>query len=376
MSEGDTKLLREFGVSYSPQEAYQMFVEPFADVLAVAKVGLSDVLSSAKLNLDVFLSFSPKSIKKAEEDWKGRKSAIDSKYSTLLQKIDSDAGADANLFAFMLNPSLFLASKAVKASVGPGGVADFLKDSGFDAAALGALGFTVSIADGPSSAQPADAPGVLSKLKSLFFLPEGYNVDLQLITEDDEGTSSTSDIAIEIEQYLQELGILDEISNDAKTLISSKKEIIEALGSEVKKREEAILPLYNAETPEDFKKALSIAKNSGLEFSGLDTVGKELDSSVGKTLNDPSAVAKIKEKSKEELTDDEIRDSVEKAVFMTAIQPLREKIYEFMSSLEAEADRIIMQDMPSKEYYDMLKQTKLGKELISVAARAKESLSS
>ena len=362
--------------SYSPQEAYRMFVEPFADVFSVAKVGLTDILSSAKLNLDVFLSISPKSIKEAEQKWEGRKQAIDSKYDALMQKIDQAGGDDAKLFAFLFNPAVYLASAAAGSISAGGGVREFLKDSGLTTG-LPSGGGGSGGGGSPGGSSPAgdSGPGLLGKLKSIFFLPEGYNADLELITEDKDPDAS------KIEKELQDLGVLEEISEDAKVLYNIKKEIIETLVPEVEKRSNFIMPIYNATTPEEFKVAVDRAKSSGLEFDGLSEVGKQMDAAVKKTLADQAAIEKVKDalagadklaEADKEPSDDVIRSKVEEAVFMGSIQPLREKIYDSMEKLKKDVGATITKGVPED---NNLGDTKLGKSLLELIQGAERALS-
>lgn len=372
-------ITENWGPIYSPQESYKMFVEPFADVFSMAKIGLTDVLSSAKLNLDVFLSISPKAWKEAESKWESRNQKIESKYSELLKKIDDDAGADANLFAFLVNPAGFLAFKATQAAVGTGGIPTFLDDIGLTVPGLAAIGLgtggsAAGTADSGSGSADGKDKGILAKLKGIFFLPEGFNYDLEILTED-EKKETNNDVAI-IEKRLQELGILDEISKDAKELIDAKKDVIGDLVPEVQKRSSVMTPLYNASSPEEFKKALDNAQASGLEMSGLEKIGKELDNSVEKILKDEKAIEKIKEKSKDDMSPEKIRSEVEKAVFSNSIQSLREKIFSSMNDLVQNAKNIISLGIPTDSYSSLMSQTNLGKELSGLLSAASTSISS
>ena len=63
-----------FGFTVTPQEGYDTFIGPFVDVLKVAKVAAKDILSSAKLNLDLLITFDTDKMKAHGEKWKARKS--------------------------------------------------------------------------------------------------------------------------------------------------------------------------------------------------------------------------------------------------------------------------------------------------------------
>ena len=62
-------LLLEDGVSGDPIGA---FLDPFKDVLKVAKVAVKDLASIAKFNFDMITTLSPSKQKEAREKWENR----------------------------------------------------------------------------------------------------------------------------------------------------------------------------------------------------------------------------------------------------------------------------------------------------------------
>tara|TARA_Y100000593_G_scaffold25146_2_gene50143 strand:+ start:14182 stop:15408 length:1227 start_codon:yes stop_codon:yes gene_type:complete len=377
-------LSESWGPVYSPQESYRMFIEPFADIFSAAKIAFVDVLSSAKLNLDVFLSISPKSFKAAEDAWRSRNAEITSKYKALMEKIDKDSGADAQLFTFMLNPAGYLGYRMVKSGISAEGVPGVLKDAGFSVPGLAAIGLgTAATSGGSEKSSGSDGPvtGLLKSLKGLFFLPEHSLASGRVIYEDAEEKQGGSGVAEVVQAHLEELGILDEINEDAERLIKSKAEIIKELISEVKSRSDVMTPIYTAESVEEFKKALNAAKTSGIEIGDIAGIENALEKSINDAMSNPKVKAGLVDKASDgkdnaSIDEDKLRADIEKTIFMNSVQPLREKISELMNKLIDDVKKAINQDMPSESSIKMIEQTPAGKSLLSLVKKANQALNS
>ena len=168
-------LLLEFGWSYvTPNEMADTWIKPFANVFKVAKVAAKDITSSAKLNLDLLLTFDPDKMEKHHDNWAKRISSIDAEYAKVMEPVNAalDTG-DAALVGFMLNPAGFLGAKLVAKGVSsvPTAIKD-LQDVGFDMKLASALVGGGASADGqapPLSGGPSWSIGRKSLAVPAYF---------------------------------------------------------------------------------------------------------------------------------------------------------------------------------------------------------------
>ena len=81
-------------------------VDPFKDVLNVAKVATKDLLSIAKFNFDMITTLSPSKQAEARKKWEARNKSLEKEWETAMAPIDAAwEEGDAQLIAFMLNPA-------------------------------------------------------------------------------------------------------------------------------------------------------------------------------------------------------------------------------------------------------------------------------
>jgi len=396
-------LLLEFGWSYvTPNEMADTWIKPFANVFKVAKVAAKDITSSAKLNLDLLLTFDPDKMEKHHDNWAKRKSSIDAEYAKVMEPVNAalDTG-DAALVGFMLNPAGFLGAKLVAKGVSsvPTAIKD-LQDVGFDMKLASALVGGGASADGQGSLggssdeESGPVGGTLKKLAKLFFIahhaPPG-NVLLEVESEEEEKGSS-GDMETGMEEYLEKLGILDKIQSDASGLVNAKIEIINDVMDESRTKFEILDGIYQADSAEKFKAALEKAKASDIDVggAGLSAVGKELASNVDKMLKNPETkkamIAAVLEKSgkkvseaeaegttdapEEEVNEDELRKHVEQVVFMQSKQALQEKIYDGVREMSDAALEVVMEDVPPEDEWDLISGSAAGRKMIDAIKSA------
>ena len=121
--------LTEGGVTGDPIGA---FLDPFKDVLQVAKVAVKDLASVAKFNFDMITTLSPSKQKAAMEKWENRNKALESEWGKAMEPIDKvwDT-SDMKLIGFMVNPAGYLgAQMAMKGLDTAEGSIELLDDAG------------------------------------------------------------------------------------------------------------------------------------------------------------------------------------------------------------------------------------------------------
>ncbi len=395
-------LLMEFGWSYvTPSAMADTWIKPFANVFKVAKVAAKDITSSAKLNLDLLLTFDPDKMEKHHDNWAKRKSSIDAEYAKVMEPVNAALSTgDAALIGFMLNPAGFLGARLVAKGISsvPTAIKD-LQDVGFDmkmAAALAGTGAATSnTLGGDDGKEPGVIGGTLKKLAKLFFIAHHAPSGDVLFEAEEEEKKPSGDMESGMEEYLEELGILDKIQSDANGLVNAKIEIINDVMDESRTKFEILDGIYQADSAEKFKASLEKAKSSDIDVGGggLAAVGKELAANVDKMLKNPETkkamIAAVLEKAgkkvseaeatedkgpgdapKEEVNEDELRKHVEQVVFMQSKQALQEKIYDGVREMSDAALKVVMEDIPPEDEWDLISGSSAGRKMIDAIKSA------
>ena len=88
VAESNTHLMNER--SGETEALYNIFIEPFADVLRVGKMAFKDILTNAKFTFDMLVTFDPWKINDIKNNYKKRKeSIVTSGYFALMKKKES-----------------------------------------------------------------------------------------------------------------------------------------------------------------------------------------------------------------------------------------------------------------------------------------------
>jgi len=375
----------------SPEEAYDTWVAPFANVFKVAKVAVKDITSSVVLNLELLTTFDPDKMEKQHAAWGQRKNKIDQEYSKVMEPINKALeSGDTALVGFMLNPAGFLGAGLVAKGISntPAAV-EYLQDAGFDMTMASAL------VGGNEPDKEPDDPGViggtLKALAKLFFIAHHAPDGAVLLEAEEDKESKGGDLETGMEGYLDELGILDKIESDAMNLVKAKIEIIEDTMNDARAKFAILDGLYRAEDAPAFKAAIDKANSSGLDIGGggIAALGKELQANVDKMLKDPDtknamALAVLEAKGKkipkgedgespelpEEVNEEELIKHVEQIVFMQSKTPLQKKIFEGVKQMADAALKVVMEDVPPEDDWDMISASPAGQQLIDAVKNA------
>jgi len=390
------EILKEYmnwGFTVTPDEMYDTFIGPFVDVLKVAKVATKDILSSAKLNLDMMFTLSPAKMDQAREKWKARKSKIDQEYQDVMKSTNEalETG-DAALLSFMLNPAGFLGVKMAKNVPGAvKGTAQYLEDAGFDSKLAQTWGLTAGSTEPTKPNERGPLAGAVHDLAKLFFITHYAPPGTVMTEAEEEEKKASGDMVENVRDHLESLGILDKIEKDGAALAEDLLEMVEEIMKDVRGKFEALGPLYNATTSEELKAAIAQSKANGFDIGGggAAALEAELVKSVESMIKDPSsreglikAAMDVKgekvEKGKElpEVSDEDLRPEAEKIVFMQSKTSLQESIFEGVKQMKQTALEALMEDLPPEEDWPIISQSELGKQLIDTLKSAKDEIES
>jgi hypothetical protein len=387
--------LLEGGVSGDPIGA---FLDPFKDVLNVAKVATKDLLSVAKFNFDMITTLSPSKQKAAREKWEGRNKALESEWGKAMEPIDKvwDT-SDAQLIGFMLNPAGFLGAKMASKSLDTAdGAVAMLDDAGWG---IPFVTDFVRGADAKSTSKGEDrgksksgSDGVvdilgtgkkmLGDLAKLFFIAHHAPTG-NLIAEAKSGSASSG-----VQQYMDKMpGLESAITKDGKQMLDAKaehvKEIMAMFDSQIK----MLTGLSDAYDLTAFITVLDAAAQEGVDLggAGLANFKSEVDANVQKILGDPKAregfiKTYFEEKGKKpeldqdgklpEVPDDVLVPEVEKVVFLDSKTSVQEQLFTGSEQLKKQAQDEIMIGTPEQSVWPMISQTTLGVEYISLIQTA------
>ena len=131
-------LKEQYMVNVSWDELYAGLIEPWINVLKIAKVEAQKTLANVLYFLKVAITFNTQKLQNLRDRHRDRMKMLDGKTQELLNKYP--ATAESTAIAFMLNPGAFIAGKAISAgSTGATEVADFFREAGFGDWAPGEL---------------------------------------------------------------------------------------------------------------------------------------------------------------------------------------------------------------------------------------------
>ena len=380
-------LMSEAGVSGNPVAA---FLDPFKDVLNVAKVAVKDLASIAKFNFDLITTLSPSKQKAARERWENRNKALESEWSKAMEPIDQDWDTgDMQLIGFMLNPAGFLGAKlAMKGLDTVEGTVNMLDDAGI---AIPFVTKAVRGAEaGKTSGKVEDKGGVgiiskgkdlLGDLTKLFFIAH-HEPTGPLIAEN-KGSSGASE---GIQQYMDKNpGFEAAITKDAKAMLDAKKQHVEEIMQAFNAQMKMLAGLSSAADLKSFVSVINAAAQEGVDIggAGLSNFQSEIDANVKKVLSDPKARqgfinAYLEEQGKAppapddknseavEVPDSDLIPQIEKTVFMDSKAGVQEQLFSGTENLKKQVEEEVMVGVPPESEWSIISQTPLGSEYIGM----------
>ena len=393
-------LLVEDGVSGDPIGA---FLDPFKDVLQVAKVAVKDLASIARFNFELITTLSPSKQKAARERWENRNKALETEWGKAMEPIDKiwDTG-DMQLVAFMVNPAGFLGAKmAAKGLDTVEGTVNLLDDAGWG------IPFVTKFVRGDEAGKTSgkdkggDKDGgvvdvlgtgkkLLGDLTKLFFIAH-HEPSGPLIAENKGGGGEAAE---GIKQYMDKMpGLEKAIDEDAKEMVDAKKQHVSEIMQAFEGQMKMLAGLAAAADLKSFVAVIDAAAQEGVDIggAGLSTFQSEIDANVKKILSDPKAKEKfikafLEEQGEKipepdpnapegtpsipEVPDDKLIPQIEKTVFMDSKTSVQEQLFSGTESLKKQVEEEIMVGVPPENTWSIMSQTNLGNEYIGAIKSA------
>ena len=382
-------LLSEAYFVAAPEDMWNTFVAPFTDVLKVAAVGGKEILSAAKLSFDVLTSIRPSTIAKAKARYDKRSQALSKEWGEVMKTTDQALEGDAQLVALLANPTMFLGAKlGSKAAATPGGVVQYLEDSGWHVPLVGDIldidKDTRSSSEKDEKDKDAATP-LLNKIAGWFFMAHHEPAGPLLAEEKEEGKKEEpkkkgGNSPEDIMDYLERVGLKDKLEQDAKDMVEAKKEQIKELMTPFEAQVKLLDQIYSSKDLQGLAAALAGAKQAGMDLdaAGLSNFEQQVNSEVEEILGNPdtrkgfveSYIEQSGEKPKEgeplpEVPDEKLKPEIEKVIFMSSTKGMQEQIYTGVQKMKEQMKAEINTGMPEGEIASMIKATGIGKEFIS-----------
>lgn len=387
-------LLLEDGVSGDPIGA---FLDPFKDVLQVAKVAVKDLASIARFNFELITTLSPSKQKAARERWENRNKALESEWGKAMEPIDKiwDT-SDMQLIGFMVNPAGFLGAKmAMKGLDTAEGTINLLDDAGWGIPFV--TKFVRGNEAGKASGAKDDKKGsdgtvdilgtgkkLLGDLTKLFFIAH-HEPAGALISEKKESAGSASD---GITQYMDKMpGLEKAITKDAQEMVEAKNQHVQEIMQAFESQMKMLNGLASAADLASFIAVINAAAQEGVDIggAGLSNFQSEIDANVKKVLSDPKArsgfikayleeqgeaIPEPEEKGQEptmpEIPDEKLVPQIEKTVFMDSKTGVQEQLFSGSENLKKQVEEEIMLGVPPENEWSIMSQTALGKSYVGV----------
>ena len=242
---------------------YNIFIEPFMDVLRVGKMVFKDVLTHAKFTFDMLVTFDPWKINDIKKNYKKRKDALKEEWKDVMKPTYDALGAESVHFAAMvLNPAVYLTAIAGASAVKTtAGVVDVFRDAGFGAPSS-------SDKEEKDLVDPAGLPSkILKGLKKVFFLEfmdEAHIAQRATMYEQDGGTSFDVDKAII--SAMEELGITEDMKIATEDLMQDTQVSLNEVYELVENSAKVIGDISSAETLDELLLTLDAARGVGFRL--------------------------------------------------------------------------------------------------------------
>ena len=379
--------LTEGGVTGDPIGA---FLDPFKDVLQVAKVAVKDLASVAKFNFDMITTLSPSKQKAAMEKWENRNKALESEWGKAMEPIDKvwDT-SDMKLIGFMVNPAGYLgAQMAMKGLDTAEGSIELLDDAGI------AIPFVTKFVRGDEAGKTSgkvdDKKGkgdgvvdvlgtgkkLLGDMAKLFFI--AHHAPTGTLISENKGSGAAEGV----KQYMDNNpGFEKAILKDAQEMVDAKKEYVEEIMSAFTAQMKMLNGLASAADLNAFASVIDAAAQEGVDVggAGLANFQSEIDTNVKKVLSDEKARAGfikiyLEQNGKTppgdgedlpEVPDEKLVPEIEKTVFMDSKASVQEQLFSGTESLKQQVEKEIMVGVPDEKDWGIMSQTKLGGDYIN-----------
>ena len=359
---------------------YSTFVQPFTDVIDATALTGQDILNALRLQFDLLFTLSPKKMAEAHKRFDERRAKIDEKWKPIMERTDEAlASSDANLFALVMAPELFLASEALALGYEKAdSLNQYLADSGWKIPlASGILGYTPEETKAPAGG--GEGESLLSQLGSLFYIESAWHTGPLLTEQDTTQPKKEPDFKKAMIKYMQETGLDKKFEQDAKELLEIQKELIDEIVSESVPRLELISALTQTADVDEFVAAIEEAETKGLDLQavGLDKVKTSVGDSAQKLAKSDEFKVQAAEqanKSIEELSDDEIEKAAKNVAFVNAKQEFDKQAETGREQLRTSALEELEKNLPDEPSLKALRTSPTGQEFLKLFETAKQKI--
>lgn len=368
------------------------FVDPFKDVLKVAKVATKDLLSTTKFVWDRVFAITPSAKEEARKKWKDRKKSLEGEWKDAMAPVkETLSSPTAQIAGFMLNPTGFLAAGFVKKGVKTAkATKEVLEDSGWLKGGAGEKETKQRKREEESGVVDVLGTGkkLVQDLAKMFFLAHHERSGPMLSEKDntkDEKEQDSNNIIDGVKEYIKETpGLEDKLIKAANEVFEAKKQHVDEISKLFEEQMVLINGLSNAQDLDSFLSAINVANQKGVELggSGLENFRKTIDDGVKKVLSNPKSreefakeylTQKGEKVSKEDLkeklskvSDKDLKPTIEKIIFMDSKANLQKKLFVGTKELKEQIKKEILDETPPKEDWSLVSQSELGKKYIDM----------
>ena len=378
----------DFGGGESSGEMAQIYLDPFKDVFAAAKLTFKDLLTTAKFGWDILITIDPKKLNEMRKNYAARQKKSAEAHKALRAKL-GDKFEDFELVSFMFNPAGYLAKAPFAAAWNnKDDIADFFRETGFG---------------GPSKEEKEagveDPTGLIgtafNALRKLFFMgpAERYMPDGVLLLEQEkkEKGGGKKDLQADMLAVMEDLGILEPMMKSADEMVTTLREALHELDDLFGPSYKAIGELSVSENLTEFQQALENAKKQELDLGGpgMDKLTADMENSVNEFLSNPEQKealvrALAEEQGKKigadeevpEVNDQELKKKAAEKIYTNSTEEMRKTMEESLAKLQEqiapEIEAIEEELGLTAEMKKTIGTTDLGKELLGLLNSFKE----
>jgi hypothetical protein len=121
------KILSEtaYGINIEPEELWEYLIEPWINVLKIAKLEAQKTLANVLFLFKSMITFNTEKLQNLRDRHADRKRALNQETQKIVD--DLDLGFEGNAIAFLINPAAYIAGGGMKAAEG---AADFFRGAG------------------------------------------------------------------------------------------------------------------------------------------------------------------------------------------------------------------------------------------------------
>ena len=267
---------------------------------------------------------------------------------------------------------------------------DYLDDSGWRLPLAGALfggaaakqarsGGSSAKAGSGKSGSGGEEKSLLSKLAGLFYFEGSWN-EGDLILEQEEIEKKTKpDLQTAMEEYFAQTGLKEKFAEDAKELLKIQEEVIQKILDEALPRLTLITALTQTADVDEFVLAIDQAEQEGLDLqaAGMDAIKTEISASAEKLAQSEEFQKQTAETSGVKLEDvstEDVLSAAKKVAFVNAKQSFDDQATAGKEKVKEEALAKLTEKSPDEMNSSALKSTKEGIALLKLIEDAKQKI--